>query len=345
MKVLITGATAQQGSQRTAERVSTFASLVSQELTLSGSDVTFVEPSLEYTKEKLSEYDVVLVGIAPPTSLSANKIYPAFAIANRAKELGNLALFLDAPEPFKIQASLKSCYLNISDLQKDFYRNRKNYKEVVSTPELASEIYSFIEFLHKRPWPTTLFSAFPWSEASSITSVIPNIEEANLFGINLDHLLFKDSNNIPMSSQYKSFWTCDSPNTKWSRSIQLTLKNPVLPTRGSRWESALETDERIKASIGTLVSVHRSLEPWWTPFLARSLALGRPVVTDWRYSSALGEPWSHLASTVEEMSPSGRAELAKRQRASYLESVSQSNYKNVSLALESVASRLSFTYN
>jgi hypothetical protein len=345
MKVLITGATAQQNSQRTAERVSTFASLVSRELALSGVDVTFVEPSLDFTKEKLSEYDVVLVGIAPPTSLSANKLYPAFAIANRAKELGNLALFLDAPEPFKIQASLKSCYLNISDLQKDFYSNRKNYKEVVASPELALEIYSFIEYLHKRPWPTTLFSAFPWSEPSSITSVIPNIEESNLFGINLDYLLFQDSNNIPVSSQHKSFWTCDYPKTKWARSIQLTLKNPILPVRGSRWEAASDTEERIKASIGTLVSVHRALEPWWTPFLAGSLALGRPVVTDWRYSSALGEPWSHLASTVEEMSPSGRGELAKRQRASYLEAVAQSSYKNARVALESVASKLSFTYN
>lgn len=345
MKVLVTGATAQQGSQRTAERMPTFASLVSRELALSGADVTFIEPSLEYTKEKLAEYDVVLVGIAPPTSLSANKIYPAFAIGNRAKELGNLALFIDAPEPFKIQASLKSCYLNISDLQKDFYRNRRNYKEVVSTPELASEIYSFVEYLHKKAWPTTLFSAFPWSEPTSITSVIPNIEEQNLFGINLDYLVLQDANNISFPSESTSFWTCDSPTTKWARSIQLTLKNPVLPVRGSRWESAADTDKRIETSVGTLISVHRSLEPWWTPFLARSLALGRPVVTDWRYSSMLGEPWSHLASTVEDMSPSARAELSKRQRASYVSAVSKSAYKNVSLALESVASRLSFTYN
>jgi hypothetical protein len=345
MKVLITGATAQQGSQRTAERVPTFASLITKELTLSGADVSFVEPSLDYTKEKLSEYDVVLVGVAPPTSLSANKIYPAFAMANRAKELGNLALFLDAPEPFKIAASLKSCYLNISDLKKDFYRNRKNYKELIASPELALEVSSFIEYLHKKQWPTTIFSAFPWSEPTSITSVIPNIEESNLFGINLDYLMSPDSNNISTSSQHKSFWTCDSPNTKWARSIQLTLKNPVVPVRASKWESASETEERIRASIGTLVSVHRSLEPWWTPFLARSLALGKPVVTDWRYSEALGEPWSHLASTVEEMSPSARGELAKRQRASYLDAVNQSTYKNIGLALGSVASRLSFTYN
>lgn len=345
MKVLITGTTAQQASQKTALRVPTFASLMTQSLVEAGVEVNFTEPSIGMDKRYLSEYDVVLVGVAPPTSLSANKLYPAFAAANRAREIGNLALFLDAPEPYKLQASLKSCYLNISDIQKDFYSRRKNYKEMTSNPELASEVYSFIEFLYKKPWPVTLFSALPWSHPGAITSVIPNIDESRLFGINLDVQLFKDSNNITNSAAQETFWTSDSPKTKWSSALERTLQYPVVPIRQNKWESGPEIEARMSNSIGTLISVHRALEPWWSPFVARSLALGKPVVTDWRYSSTLGVSWSCLASTVEEMSPIERGRLAYEQRISYLASLPNKTQTDITKALEMAASAVFFTHN
>jgi hypothetical protein len=345
MKVLITGATAQQASQKTALRVPTFASLMARSLADSGATVNFTEPSIEMDKQYLAEYDVVLVGVAPPTSLSANKLYPAFAIADRAREIGNLALFLDAPEPFKLQASLKSCYLNISDIQKDFYSRRKNFQDMGSNPKFAAEVYNFIEFLYKRQWPVTLYSALPWSHSGAITSVIPNIDESRLFGINLDVQILKDSNNILTFDKQETFWTCDAPKTKWSSSISRTLQYPVIPIRQNKWEDRSQIEARMSSSIGTLISVHRALEPWWSPFVAQSLSLGKPVVTDWRYSSSLGTAWSHLASTVEEMSPPQRGELAREQRVAYLASLPSKTQTDISGALEMVASAVSFTHN
>jgi hypothetical protein len=345
MKVLITGATAQQASQKTALRVPTFASLMAQSLSEAGAAVNFTEPSIEMDKRYLADYDVVLVGVAPPTSLSANKLYPAFAIANRAREIGNLALFLDAPEPFKLQASLKSCYLNISDLQKGFYSRRKNYEEMTSNSEFSTEVYSFIEFLYKRPWPVTLYSALPWSHPGAITSVIPNIDESRLFGVNLDVQILKDSNNIATSDKQETFWTCDAPKTKWSVAIKQTLQYPIIPIRENKWEDRSQIGTRMSNSIGTLISVHRALEPWWSPFVAQSLALGKPVVTDWRYSSVLGSAWSHLASTVEEMSPSERAQLAQEQKVAYLASLPGRTQTDITKALDMAASAVFFTHN
>ena len=108
MKVLITGCTAQQASSKTALRTPTFSTLIAQALKDGGASVSIAEPSIYMSKEALQEYDTVLVGVAPPTSLSANKIYPAFSVASKAREIGNLALFLDAPEQYKLQSSLKS---------------------------------------------------------------------------------------------------------------------------------------------------------------------------------------------------------------------------------------------
>ena len=344
MRILITGATAPQASEKTAQRIPTFASMLAKELSAEGGhEVDFLEPSFSFEKTFLSEYDIVLVGVAPPTSLSANKVYPAFAIANRAKELGNLALFIDAPEPFKIPASLKSCYLNISDLQKDFYSRRKEYKTFTSNPELAKEVYDFIEFLYRRPWPVTLYPALPWSEAGAITSAIPNISEKRLYGINLDHQTFNNTSLPSLDGLDSNYWVADQPSTKWTKSIALTLNNRVSPIRQSKWDSAEAIEQNILGSTGTLISVYRSSEPWWTPFVAKSVALGTPVVTDWRYSSVVDGTWGFLASTIEEMSPKQREGLALQQAETYRNSITPAR-KKLEEAIDMAVSQVRFTY-
>jgi hypothetical protein len=343
MKVLITGSTAQQSSFKTAARFTTFAALMYKSLTDSGASVDFIEPSSRMGKEELSSYDAVLVGIAPPTSLSANKIYPAFAIANKARELGNLIIFIDAPEPYKLQASIKSCYLNVSDLKKDFYSRRNNYDELLTDSEFSADVYSFIEYLYTQEWPTTIFSALPWSDIASLTSALPNINSSKLFGVNLDYQILQEAPLSVVTHPEQTFWTCDAPKTKWATSIEKTLRHPMTPVRHSKWENRDEIADRMSGSIGTLVSTYRSSEPWWTPFLAESLALGKPVVTDWRFSSELGAHWSHLASTVEEMSVLERAELANSQRSVYLDATSSSGQTKLSEAIQAMASEISLT--
>jgi hypothetical protein len=345
MKVLITGSTAQQASQKTAQRIPTFASMMATELAKRVEVVDFVEPSIEFTKEYLSQYDVVLVGIAPPTSLSANKVYPAFVVGNRAKELGNLAIFIDAPEPYKLQASLKSCHLRLSDLQKDFYKRRKNYKDITENKELADEMYSFIDYLCNKEWPITLYPSLPWSEPSAITSAIPNILDSRLFGFNFDYQIIEQSNKMPSYEQgSRGGWVADSPNTKWTKSLALTLHNPVTPARVSRWEAQEETDVRIASSLGALISVYRSNEPWWSPFVAKTLAANKPVVTDWRYSSKLGTYWSYLGSTIEEMTPEERSQLAVKQKLAYLDYITKSKADLVE-TLELASSKATFANN
>ena len=342
MKILITGSTAPQASSRTASRVSTFASMIAEALTRDGNEVDFIEPSFALNKSYLSEYDLVLVGIAPPTSLSANKIYPAFAMANRARELGNLAVFIDAPDPYKIPASLKSCYLNISDLQKEFYSRRKQYRIFSSDPELAEEVYQFVEYLHRNVWPTTLYPALPWSQSSAITSVIPNIEEEKLFGINLDYQIFEESSVAPET--FNDYWASDYPQNKWTKQTTATLSNEVRPIRASKWDSKETISETLTRSIGLLASVHRASEPWWSPYIAKSLSLGRPVVTDWRYSSLLGVPWAVLASTVEDMDSSQKSSLALAQAELYKESTERGK-ETLARALDKAVSQTYFSYN
>lgn len=320
MKVMVTGSTSPQASTKTATRTPTFAALLTHSLMSQGHEVDFVEPSVEYDENSLRSYDSIFVGVAPPTSLSANRIYPAFAIANRALHLGNLILFIDAPEPYKIQSSLKSCYLNVSDLQKNFYKMRKGYHDFIENPQFQSEVYDFINYLYLEQWPTLLVPAFPWSSMEPVRKALPNA--GNIVPLNFDADIISLDRTTPDLEKERTYWTCDAPKTRWSIKVSRTLQHPVFPTRGRRWDSEDVTMSRIRNSVGTLVSLYRSDEVWWSPVLAQSLSAGVPVATDWRHSGALGPEWSYLAASIESMSNSERFELAVSQRDFYVGAVS-----------------------
>jgi hypothetical protein len=323
MKVLITGSTAQQCSTRTASRTPTFSSLVAKGLHDSGVDVdvSIMEPSVYMTKEEVKGYDAVLVGVAPPTSLSANKMYPAFSIAAKALEIGNLILFIDAPEPHKIQSSLKSCYLNNSDLQKDFYKRRKSYSHLLEDKNFRDEVQGFISYLYTEKWPTTLYPAFPWTVGKTSVKSIEGLDTTNFFPVFVDSYLIQSERPTREFHLTKEYWTCDSMKTQWASDVIPTLSYDVIPTRLTRWESEEDTIERIKRSVGTLISTHRSGEPWWSPALAQSISAGIPVVTDWRNTSYLGSEWGYLGSSIEEMSDEERFAVAEAQKSLYQKSL------------------------
>lgn len=323
MKILVTGSTSPQASTKTANRIPTFAALMTHSLLSQGINAQLVEPSASIDERVIAEFDYVLVGIAPPTSLSANRVYPAFAIANRALKAGKLLLFIDAPEPYKIQASLKSCYLNVSDLQKDFYKMRRSYHQFVEDEDFQREVYNFIEYLHTEEWPALFFPAFPWSSTEWVRKALPNAE--TVVPLNLDSALLTSERISHDLDAERTYWTCDAPQTRWAKQVSRTLLQPVFATRRRRWDLEEVTLGRMKASVGTLVSLYRSGEVWWSPALAQSLSVGVPVATDWRHSQILGPEWSVLPASIESMSNAERFELAVTQRDFYLGSVNSWN--------------------
>lgn len=318
MKVLVTGSTAQQGSPRTANKAPTFSGLLVKALRDGGVDVDFQEP---YKSIKVEEYDTVVVGIAPLTSISASKVYPALYLANQARKAGNLVMLLDAPEVHKTQASIKTCALNLSDLTKSFYAKRRSYSDLVEDKSFSSEVFEMISYLYEEKWPTTIMPSLPWTDKEKSLSFLPNVDGKNAVWINPDSSLLKAPYS-PETMSRKNYWTCDSPKTNWAISTISNLTKDVVQTRKNGWELEYETLDRIKYSLGTLVSTYRSGEAWWSTVLAQSLALNVPVVTDWRLTSYLGPEWSHLAAHVESMSDDDRHELAVSQKVSYLKAIS-----------------------
>jgi hypothetical protein len=319
MKILITGCTAPQTSKKISNKIPTFSSTI-QDILSEDHEVELIDPS-KILLETVEKYDAVFVGLAPLTSVVANKIYPAFVLANRARSVGNLILTLDAPEPHKIQASINSYKAGKVDLLKKFYSKRKNYDNLVSDKNFRKEFFSFVNFLSDEEWPIVIHPSLPWQGSSVVFSSLPNVDRSNTLGVHIDaYLMPRNDVDYSIKTREVPYWVCDALTTKWSRGAQQTLSYTTLPMK-TREDSPESIEERVDHAVAALVSVYRSEDPWWSPLLSKALNVGVPVLTEWRYSSILGESWSRLGSEIEEMSAKERLSLAIKQKESYLKSI------------------------
>ena len=319
MKVLITGCTSQQASPKHAGRTPTFSNLLAQSFRNADIEASVASPRLDWDESFLKEFDLVIVGISPTTSVSANMVYPAFVTANKARKIGNLALLIDAAESFKIPPSL-TAWSDETVTFKSFYERRKSYFEVSQSSELKAQLFEFVEYLSNEAWPTTFYPSYPWSNPELLTKYLPNLSAEKLVAVSVDSYLIFQSEKTKNYLTTDNYWTCDYATTATKNLAQM-LTMDVVPTKESPWELQDETLIRIRHSVGTIVATHRNNESWWSPAFAQSLSQKVPVSCDWKITGYMGSEWEHLATSIESMDYEERSELAFAQKTSYLKNL------------------------
>ena len=315
MKIFLTGCTSPQASKTHSENFPSFAGIIYTAFIELGYEVTWSNPSVDMTREYLSQFDAVVVGMASPLGLTSHRLYGALAVINEAIEIGNLSLFIDSPEPHKVWNGIRGVYKQPLSLIKDFYSKRQEYDKVLEK-ENFEKIYSAISKLYTGIWPRTIVPGHSWTKAGSVTKHIPNIDPTNIFAICPDSLILNTKRHGTKSLEEK-YWCVDDAGTDWSKKIEKNLSYQMQPYRQGRFEGSQEIATRLDKSVGLLVSTYKNNDSWWTPSLSQGLHVGTPVVTDWRHSQLLGEEWSKLPSQIEEMSPQERISLAKNQKEIY----------------------------
>jgi hypothetical protein len=317
MKVFVTGCTAPHASMNANEKNPSFAGIINTALIELGCDVTWADPSVKMDKEYLSQFDSILVGVASPTNVISHRIYGALSVINHASELGNLSLFVDTPEPHKLFAGIREVYHNPKSLVKEFYSKKREYGLALE-PEHFANIFSGLSKLYVDAWPTTIIPAYPWSNQNNISKYIPNIDNGKLFLVSPDAALLElqQYRSVPVLGDY---WCADSLKSNWSQASIKLLTLKVENYRSSKWESNGAVLGRLHDSVGALISTYKDGNPWWLPSLSQALYVGVPAVTDWRHTAYMGKDWSHLPSSIEEMSPGERLELSRSQKESYME--------------------------
>lgn len=319
MKILLTGCTASQSSHEAIARYPSFTGLMHDAFLELGHEVTLTRPRFSYSKELLDQYDAIFVGLASPSSVSAHYAHGAFALANKVKDSGKLRLIVDQPEPQKIKNTIRDFYTGTDNFYKDFYARRVQYQEACLT-ENKKDVMEFIEHLHSGEWQQTVVPSMPWFKKSKIAENIPNLKEENIVTLCYDRV-FIDSSEDVVDANQGSYWCADNVKSNWTKKISKNLRLPVYASRNNNYSTYQNVVDRMKDSIGTLVSTYQGNDPWWSIAISQSIAAGVPVVTEWRHTAELGAEWAYLPSIVEEMSPKERVVMAQSQKDFYREAV------------------------
>jgi hypothetical protein len=318
-KILLTGMTAPQVSSRAHDRSLSFAGVLKDVLTNMGHDVTWGDPDLVSFEPVLKEFDAVLVGLAPITSLSANRAYGALSVVDTLWSSGKLFMFIDSPSVSQIGTSLRATINSPDNLTKDFFSYRKHYEEVKSSPAYQAIMLRAISKLLNEDWPVTFYSSLPWSSDDDVYASLPESVGDCLIPLNIDSFLA--STDSPDRDVVANKWSYDIPTPHWTKKQLKMVALPGSPMKVNKGATDSDVYMQIQRSVGSLISPDKRQGTWWTYRYIQSLNAGVPVVTEWKESFVLGPSWSVLAASVEEMTSQERSALAASQKEAYLSSI------------------------
>lgn len=315
--ILITGMSAAHTSQNANSRSIAYAGVIQRVLESAGHSVTMVEPDMLWTREYLERYDVVLAGISPITSLSANHAYGALHAIDLMWDSDKLVLFIDAPRPSQITASLRSVVTTRSNLVKPFYSARKGYA-AATLPENEGRLHLICEKLLEDYWPKAIYPSLPWRAVGSVMDELPLQGASSLYGINLDAFLISDM--PPAVHERSSFWVADNATSTWTKKLAPTLANPIIPMKLNKGWTDAQVQQQMSISLGALIEPHRD-GTWWSYRYVQAMNTGTPIATEWRESGHIGYAWEMLASGIESMDPDYRLDLSWNQTGEYLQKI------------------------
>jgi hypothetical protein len=312
--ILLTGMTASQLSLRMHDRSCTFAGLLRDALRSVDHGVHWMEPDVEWTRDDLRQYSTVIVGIAPPTSLAANRVYGALNVIDHLldQKRVNLYLFLDAPEPARVWAGLRATEEHPEGFTKPFFSNRKGYRQA-NDPEVKKRLLTVVERLLHSEWPSTLYPALPWHGEDRLAGQLPSVTLPALIPTFVDDLI--SPVEAMETGPRKAQWATEPGHDIWLNNKQTTWGRVYLDEIAKQGGD-LEVLKVMANSSGTLIAPYRD-GTWWSPRFKQSLLCGTPVVTEWRETRVLGEPWSLIINRLEGMSDDAQRDVAHDQQIMY----------------------------
>ena len=306
---------APQASPSANSKALSFAGLLNKVLVEDGHEVVWASPSVYMTRETLEEFDAVIVGVSPITSMGANRVYGALNVIQTLWDSDKLTLFIDTPTPSQIEVGLKSVINNPESLIKPFFSYRKEYSNVSADKQIFKNLVNAVNMLYEADWQKTIHSRLPWKTLESI-KLSPNVKK-NLVGLNLDAYVIFDVDSSS-NKERASKWVYDSNDSNWYKNVTQLLKMPTLPMKVSKGSTDTDIYNQIERAIGVLISPDKRDGTNWNYRYAQALNARTPIVTDWQESSVLGSAWSVLGYSIEEMSQNKRDLVSLAQKESYL---------------------------
>jgi len=281
-------------------------------------EVTICEPNLSWTRSDLESYDLVVVGLTPPTALSANKIYGALHTLNLLYESPKLRVVVDGPQIWQFKNSFNSFIKNPLQIFGAMYSSRKDYS--IAKAKYSESIVGLADKLKSIPWPKTYVPLLPWRTVEQVSEATGIVPASRAIGVHIDQFLI-DRQSV-LTATKNSSWSVDNHKSSWWTSLSKTLRLPGVPVSNSKKPRDPEVDLSISKSIGLVVAPQdRKVGTWWSYRYIQGLNLNVPIVTYWQDTAGFANSWAQLAYQVEDLDQYDRQELARNQFRDYMDAL------------------------
>lgn len=309
MKILVTGMSSRVCNPEASKKDAAFAFLLARALREAGHEVDQRNPTMT---EDYTEYDKVIVGIAPIHAMGSNRAYGALAAILRLWGTDKLMLMLDDPGTGKIFSGLRTVCESPERLTKPFFSYKLEYA-LASQPEWHAWLMEGVKLLRTAVWPITVIPQHAWADGPPrLTGAGQQISQV----IGVDPSLLVD---YPMPSpwtQRRQVWSVEaSDDLPWLRHQEPFLTLPV-ERHGAEGLSRFRDDAQ---RTETYVSVRGVIAPpvldgaWWTPRPYLASRAGALVLTDWRSVRPLGTCWTLTAQQADMMNSNVVPDVAAQQ--------------------------------
>jgi hypothetical protein len=285
-------------------------------------DVTLCEPKLTWTRAELEEYDLVVIGLTPPTSLAANKIYGALHALNLLYESPKLRVVVDGPQVWQFKNSFASYRKNPLQIFSSMNSARKNFNDA-KTKNL-NDFKALADKMNSLLWPKTYVPILPWGSTQKAAEALGFIPADRVIGIQIDSFLLDKQSAV--HTVKNQVWAVDNIKSSWWSTLSKTLRIPGISVAATRKPRDFEVELNMSKAIGLVVTPQdRKVGTWWTYRYIQALNSNTPVVTYWQDTAAFSDAWAKLAYQVEDMDPYDRQELARAQFKDYVDNIPQTN--------------------
>lgn len=315
----MTGMSSQHTNPEAHRRRVNFSGLIRDAFRTTEDEVYWQEPSVLWDDDYLKQFDAVIVGVSPLSSLGANRCYGALNVIMRLWSSDRLTLLLDAPDLVRIETSCQAVVDHPQNLVKPFFASRKEWN-LACEKEHLDRLYTAAYLLRKQRWPRAIYPRLPWQTAGAVSDQLRHTRFGELTGINLDSYLI-DRWSEPTSSSRTRWWAYEANSApRWLQQQHVCWTVHELP-HTHRVPTNEQTIQQLRISKGTLITPAKS-GTWWSPRYAMSLSQGTPVFSDWQETRLLHESWSVLPTGFEMMTDVERAQLLTAQTLTYQAAIS-----------------------
>lgn len=328
-KCLITGMSTQQVGGKSMYQYGTVSSYFKQALEDKGWDVDHkrFDPTARDSRaaSNIKDYDAIMVGLLPVSSLGARNIYGALWSVRQAREHRIPVLFYVDDWQLSLYKSQWKTVINVpSRLTKQFLESARSDWDWAQDWAIRREMTEVLRPFAQGDWGRVLVPAFEWGDHTKLAKYVLGTNHYVDVSV---YAPLHPINPVAPEARYGQWilGTLSKQSKEWAEGHMERCSWPVKTYGSARsnWASAsLKEPELVQqyAESWGVIATPYAMHPgsgWWRNRYTYSAQCNAILFTDPADAARIGEAYQIPVSTIERSSIAELQEIARQQKLLY----------------------------